>query len=60
MHSPNLTDAIWLYGGDPATLHHTIQYARFGIMPSFSLGNRLRPEDIAKVAIYVHSLGGGQ
>lgn len=58
--APNLTDAIWLYGGDPATLHHTIQYARFGIMPSFSLGNRLRPEDIAKVAIYVHSLGGGQ
>lgn len=58
--APNLTDAIWLYGGDRDTLRQTIAYARFGIMPSFSLDGRLRQEDIAKVAVYVHSLGGGQ
>lgn len=60
MGAPNLADAIWLYGGDPATIRETITKARFGIMPSFSFGNRLRPEDISKVAIYVHNLGGGQ
>lgn len=58
--APNLTDLIWLYGGDAATIRHTITYARYGIMPSFSLNDRLRPEDIRKVALYVHSLGGGR
>jgi cytochrome c oxidase cbb3-type subunit 3 len=56
--APNLTDGIWLYGGDPATIHATIANARFGVMPAF--GGRLRPEDIAKVAVYVHTLGGGE
>jgi cytochrome c oxidase cbb3-type subunit 3 len=55
--APNLTDGIWLYGGDPASIRRTIARSRFGIMPAF--GGRLSPEDIAKVAIYVHSLGGG-
>lgn len=58
--APDLRDSIWLYGGDPATIHATITNARYGIMPSFSLGDRLRPEDIRKVAVYVHNLGGGQ
>ena len=56
--APNLTDGIWLYGGDPAALRATIENARFGIMPAFA--GRLSPEDIAKVAVYVHSLGGGE
>lgn len=60
MGAPSLKDAIWLYGGDPETLHQTITYSRYGIMPSFSLNGRLRPEDIKKVAVYVHNLGGGQ
>ena len=34
--APTLTDAIWLYGGDPETLTQTITYARFGIMPAWS------------------------
>ncbi len=58
--APNLTDSIWLYGGDPEAIHTTISQARYGIMPSFSWGDRLSPADIRKVAIYVHSLGGGQ
>jgi cytochrome c oxidase cbb3-type subunit 3 len=60
MGAPSLLDQIWLYGGDPDSIRQTITYARYGIMPSFSLNNRLRPEDIRKVAVYVHSLGGGQ
>lgn len=58
--APNLTDGIWLYGGEPETIRQTIEEARFGIMPSFSWENRLSPENIRKVAVYVHSLGGGQ
>jgi len=60
MGAPNLTDGIWLYGGDPDTIRHTIVYSRYGIMPSFSLNNRLREAEIRKVAVYVHSLGGGR
>lgn len=60
MGAPNLSDSIWLYGGDPDTIRQTITYSRYGIMPSFSLNNRLREEEIRKVAVYVHSLGGGQ
>ena len=40
------------------TIHTSIDRARFGIMPAF--GGRLAPEDIAKVAVYVHTLGGGE
>lgn len=56
--APNLTDGIWLYGGDPVSIRTTIEKARFGVMPSFT--GRLSPEDIAKVAVYVHGLGGGE
>jgi cytochrome c oxidase cbb3-type subunit 3 len=56
--APDLTDGIWLYGGDPASIRTSIDRARFGIMPAF--GGRLSPEDIAKVAVYVHNLGGGE
>ena len=56
--APDLTDGIWLYGGDPAAVRTSIADARFGVMPAF--GGRLAPEDIAKVAVYVHSLGGGE
>ncbi len=60
MGAPSLADGIWLYGGDMASIRESITNARYGIMPSFSLNDRLRPEDIRKVATYVHSLGGGQ
>jgi cytochrome c oxidase cbb3-type subunit 3 len=56
--APDLTDGIWLYGGDPATVRESITKARFGIMPAFQ--GRLSPEDIAKVAVYVHTQGGGE
>jgi cytochrome c oxidase cbb3-type subunit 3 len=58
MGAPNLTDAIWLYGGDQATLTQTIINGRGGVMPGWSA--RLSEADIRSVALYVHGLGGGQ
>lgn len=56
--SPNLTDAIWLYGGSRDTIKQTVTYARFGVMPAW--GGRLSEDQIRSVAAYVHSRGGGE
>ncbi len=56
--APNLTDAIWLYGGDYETLKETVTYSRFGVMPSWT--DRLSEAEIRAVATYVHGLGGGE
>jgi cytochrome c oxidase cbb3-type subunit 3 len=56
--APNISDAIWLYGGDEAALTETITNARFGVMPAW--GQRLSEADVRAVSIYVHSLGGGE
>jgi cytochrome c oxidase cbb3-type subunit III len=61
--APNLTDAIWLYGGDVDTLTETVTYSRFGVMPAWSEEFRpaqgLSQAEINAVAAYVHQLGGG-
>jgi cytochrome c oxidase cbb3-type subunit 3 len=56
--APNLTDAIWLYGGDRANLTETVVKARYGVMPAW--GGKLSEDEIRAVATYVHSLGGGE
>jgi len=56
--APNLTDAIWLYGGDRQTITETVTNARYGIMPAW--GQRLDPVTVKMLALYVHSLGGGE
>ena len=56
--APNLTDKIWLYGSDEATLVETITNGRSGVMPAWT--GRLDPSTIKALAVYVHSLGGGQ
>lgn len=56
--APNLTDAIWLYGGDQATLTDTVTNSRGGVMPAWE--GRLDEETIKMLTVYVHSLGGGQ
>ncbi|MBX3565427.1 MAG: cytochrome-c oxidase, cbb3-type subunit III [Sphingomonas sp.] len=56
--APNLTDSIWLYGGDRETLSDTVHNARSGVMPAW--GGRLDPVTIKMLAAYVHSLGGGE
>jgi cytochrome c oxidase cbb3-type subunit 3 len=56
--APNLTDAIWLYGGDKATIVESISNSRAGVMPAW--GKILDDETVKQLTIYVHSLGGGQ
>lgn len=56
--APNLTDAIWLYGGSEAALTETVTKARFGVMPAWT--GRLSEAQIRSVAYYVHGLGGGE
>lgn len=56
--APNLTDAIWLYGGDEASVRKSINDARFGVMPRW--GEKLDPATVKMLAAYVHSLGGGE
>ncbi|MEO5362340.1 MAG: cytochrome-c oxidase, cbb3-type subunit III, partial [Magnetococcus sp. DMHC-8] len=36
--APNLTDAIWLYGGDPVTVRESIAKGRSGRMPAWGSG----------------------
>ena len=56
--APNLTDKIWLYGSDEATIIETVTNGRAGVMPAWV--GRLDPSTIKAMAVYVHSLGGGK
>ena len=56
--APNLTDAIWLYGGKKRDVVQQINDPRHGVMPPWV--GRLSEVEIKQVTIYVHSLGGGQ
>jgi len=56
--APNLTDAISLFGGDRKTIHETIWNGRAGVMPAWE--GRLSEAEITALAVYVHSLGGGE
>lgn len=56
--APNLTDAIWLYGGSHAQVVGSVTNAHAGVMPAWT--GRLDPVTIKMLAAYVHSLGGGE
>ena len=56
--APNLTDAIWLYGGSADKIRETVEYSRYGVMPAWS--ERLSEAQIRAVSAYVHQLGGGE
>ncbi|MEC7029024.1 MAG: cytochrome-c oxidase, cbb3-type subunit III [Pseudomonadota bacterium] len=56
--APNLTDKIWLYGGDRQTIYNTVYYARAGMMPAW--GGRLDENTIKQLTVYLHQLGGGE
>ena len=56
--APNLADAIWLYGGRHEDVAASIANAHAGVMPAW--GQRLDPVTIKMLAVYVHSLGGGE
>ncbi|MFN5352207.1 MAG: cytochrome-c oxidase, cbb3-type subunit III [Alphaproteobacteria bacterium] len=56
--APNLTDKIWLYGGTKENIVTQVNNPKLGMMPAW--GERLDPEIIKMLTIYVHELGGGQ
>jgi cytochrome c oxidase cbb3-type subunit 3 len=56
--APNLTDAIWLYGGSREAIIETVHYSRYGVMPDWN--ERLSEDEIRAVAFYVHGKGGGE
>lgn len=56
--APALNDAVWLYGGDIATIYDVIYNGRQGVMPYWQ--QKLDDSTIRQLAIYVHQLGGGQ
>jgi cytochrome c oxidase cbb3-type subunit 3 len=58
MGAPNLTDNDWLYGPRREDIHDQIWNGHGGVMPTW--GGRLSPEEIKALAVYVHSLGGGE
>jgi cytochrome c oxidase cbb3-type subunit III len=58
MGAPDLTDKIWFYGSDKATIVQGIQNGRGGVMPAW--GGRLSEPTIKALTVYVHTLGGGE
>jgi cytochrome c oxidase cbb3-type subunit 3 len=56
--APNLTDAIWLYGGSREAVTESIRTGRGGMMPAWA--GRLDATTVKSLAVYVHSLGGGK
>ena len=56
--APNLTDNEWLYGPTREDIRDQIWNGHGGVMPTW--GGRLSPETIKALAVYVHSLGGGE
>jgi cytochrome c oxidase cbb3-type subunit 3 len=56
--APNLSDAIWLYGGSRDAIVATLTHAHAGVMPAW--GGKLDAATIRMLAVYVHSLGGGE
>ncbi len=68
MGAPNLTDKIWLWANVPAAEKPEDKVAAIrstittgvnkGVMPAW--GERLSPEQIKVLTVYVHELGGGK
>jgi mono/diheme cytochrome c family protein/GNAT superfamily N-acetyltransferase len=55
--APNLTDGIWLYGGDQQSIYNQIWKPQHGVMPPWI--KKLGEAQVKELAVYVHSLGGG-
>lgn len=56
--APNLADALWLYGSSEDEIAAQVRSPRHGVMPAWSA--RLGDTTVKQLAVYVHSLGGGQ
>lgn len=55
---PALNDAIWLYGSTKQDIVAQIVSPRMGVMPAWQ--GRLDEATIRMLAVYVHTLGGGE
>jgi cytochrome c oxidase cbb3-type subunit 3 len=56
--APNLADAIWLKGNTEAAIARQIANPKHGMMPGWTA--RLGDATVKQLAVYVHSLGGGE
>ena len=56
--APNLGDAIWFYGSTETEIATQIGKPKHGVMPSWL--DRLGEPTVKELAVFVHSLGGGQ
>ncbi|GLS35472.1 Cbb3-type cytochrome c oxidase subunit [Mesorhizobium tianshanense] len=56
--APDLTDAIWLYGSGEAAIAAQVRAPKHGVMPAWV--ERLGETKVKELAVYVHSLGGGE
>lgn len=54
MGAPDLTDNVWLYGGSPEYVKHSIRNGRAGKMPAH--GELLKEDKIHLLTAYVYSL----
>ncbi len=52
--APNLTNGIWLYGGNAEQIAHSLRIGRNGVMPAF--GNTLSEDKIHLVSAYIYGL----
>jgi cytochrome c oxidase cbb3-type subunit 3 len=56
--APNLADALSLYGATRPTIRAQVYKPRHGVMPAWL--KRLGKAQVKQLALYVHSLGGGE
>lgn len=56
--APNLTDGVWLYGGSPSLVRHSIRNGRNGNMPAQN--EMLKAEKIHLLTGYVYNLSKNQ
>ena len=56
--APNLADAIWLKVNGESQIAAQVAAPRHGVMPAWA--GRLSDATIKELAVYVHSLGGGE
>ncbi|WP_192384643.1 cytochrome-c oxidase, cbb3-type subunit III [Mesorhizobium silamurunense] len=56
--APDLTDAIWLYGPGEAAIAAQVRAPKHGVMPAWI--GRLGETKVKELAVYIHSLGGGE
>lgn len=56
--APDLTDAIWFYGSSLADITAQVKSPRHGVMPAWNA--RLGDTTVKELAVYIHSLGGGE